>query len=547
MKSIYYTLLIRPSRFLRLCALLVPVFFLAACTDHFEDLNKNPAGFPTISPGVQLTKIQADLSGNREDVWRYDLAISSPLIQHLAGSWWTQHGGQYRILDKGQWYTLWETTYPRDLKNVQDLVERTTGDPALVNINSAARIMRVYIYSRLTDVYGDIPYSQAIKGYTEKIFLPKYDSQEEIYTNFFKELDEAVKVMDPTKGNVQGDVFYDGNVDKWIKFGNSLRLRLGFRLTKIKPELARQQVEAAIAGGVMGSNMYSCVMRHEPINFTIGDNRGNGRSQVFQADVSSSGFRLTNTLVDYMKATKDPRLTIYGGTYLPVNGSEAIDNSNNLDITPYLQEGLAYGAMSWNVWMPDQTITLASGDKVVVPTAYRRMQPSKYVAALNAPFFHLTYAEVELLLAEAAARGWGGQTDAEGHFMKAIQAACESMSSYPNAPTISQAAIDELKGSFTPFPTAFDDQMEAIHGQMWVNFFLNGTEAYANYRRTGYPKLVPFTSVDWYTSGTNGVMPRRFFYPESEAVQNPTNYTDAVGRLGGQDDWLKRVWWDKEE
>ena len=88
--------------------------------------------------------------------------------------------------------------------------------------------------------------------------------------------------------------------------------------------------------------------------------------------------------------------------------------------------------------------------------------------------------------------------------------------------------------------------MKVIHEQMWVNFFLNGSEAYSNFRRTGYPALVPFTSVDWYTSGTNGVIPRRFFYPESEAVQNPSNYTEAISRIGGADDWLKRVWWDKE-
>ena len=519
---------------------------LQGCTEHFEELNKNPAGFSTISPGVQLTKVQADLSGQREDVWRYDLAISSPLVQHLSGSWWTQHGGQYRILEKGQWYTLWETTYPRDLKNIQDLVDRTAENPEQVNVHAAARIMRVYIFSRLTDLYGDIPYSEAIKGYTDKIFLPKYDTQEEIYNSFFSELDQAVSALDVTKPIVEGDVFFDGNVDKWKKFGNSLRMRLGFRLTKVKPDLAKQQVEAAIAGGVMPDNSFTCMMRHEAINYTFGENRGNGRSQVFQADVSSSGFRLANTLVDFMKATKDPRLTIYGGTYMPVNGSESIDNNNNLDLTAYLQEGLAYGAMSWNVWMPDQTIQLASGQSVVVPVAYRRMQPSKYVAAINAPFFHLTYAEVEFLLAEAAARGWGGQTNSEEHFKKGIQAGCEMMASYPGAPAISQTAIDALKATYAVYPATLDGRMKVIHEQMWVNFFMNGTEAYSNFRRTGYPALVPFTSVDWYTSGTNGVIPRRYFYPEAEAVQNPTNYQSAVARIGGTDDWLKRVWWDKE-
>jgi hypothetical protein len=527
--------------------LFIAVVALQGCTDDFEKLNTNPAGFPEIFPGIQLAKVQADLSGLREDVWRYDLAITSPLVQHLAGSWWTQHGGQYRVVDKTQWYTLWETSYPRDLKNIQDLVDRTAADTALVNMHAAARILRVYIYARITDLYGDIPYSQAIKGYTEKIYLPAYDTQEEIYTDFFKELEEAVTELDATKGAIEGDQFLGGNIDHWKRFGNSLRMRLGFRLTKVAPDVARTQVEAAIAGGVMTSNSHTCQMRHEAIPYVDGENRGNGRSQVFQSEVTSAGFRLTNTLVDYMKATRDPRLYIYGGTYLPEPGEEEeIDNSDNLDLTEYLQEGLAYGAMSWNLWMPVQEITQNDGTTVGLDVGHRRMQPSKYVAALDAPYFHFTYAEVEFLLAEAAVRGWGGQTGVQEHFEKGIQAACELTSTYPDAPNIVQDSIDVLKAQFLPFPTNEAGQMRVIHEQMWVNFFLNGPEAYANYRRTGYPALVPFTSVEWYTSGTNGVMPRRFFYPESEAVQNPEHYQDAVGRIGGTDDWLKRVWWDSE-
>jgi hypothetical protein len=121
------------------------------------------------------------------------------------------------------------------------------------------------------------------------------------------------------------------------------------------------------------------------------------------------------------------------------------------------------------------------------------------------------------------------------------------MALYPGAPALEQDAIDDLKASYADFATEdFEGKMNAIHEQLWVNFFMNGLEAYADYRRSGYPELVPFTSVEWYTSGTDGVMPRRFYYPESEAIQNTTNWNDAVSRLGGTNDWLKRVWWDKE-
>ncbi len=530
----------------KLTAYIFVVVMAFGCTDHFDSLNTNPVGIAELEPGIQLTKIQADLSGQREEVWRYDLGICSPLVQHLGGSWWTQHGGQYNVVEKSHWYTLWENTYPRDLKNIQDLIDRTVDVPEYKNMHAVARIMKVYIYARITDLYGDIPYKEAIKGFTEGKLLPKYDEQKDIYADFFVELEEATAALGADNGIISGDLFYDGNIEQWKRFGNSLRLRLGFRLTKVDLAEAQKQVEAAISGGVMTSNEDAAVVYHQNIEFVNGDdteNRGNGRSQVFNATPNSEGFRLTNTLVDYMTATNDPRLTIYGGTYL----------GDGTDITPHLQVGLSYGGMWWNEWSDhgplfdenNDPVNDANGDQLYVSHTYRQMQPSKYVSALNAPFFHITYAEVELLLAEAAARNWGGVADPEAHFMGALEASCGLSSLYPNAPEISTVDLNALKDSFSPFPADFEGRMEVIHEQMWVNFFLNGAEAYSNYRRTGYPELVPFTSLEWYVSGTGGVMPRRFFYPESEAISNGNNLNEAVSRLGGSDDFLQRVWWDK--
>ncbi|WEK34362.1 MAG: SusD/RagB family nutrient-binding outer membrane lipoprotein [Candidatus Pseudobacter hemicellulosilyticus] len=516
-----------------------------ACTKGFDDLNTNPSGISDLDPSYQLTKIQADMSGDREDTWRYDLGICSPIVQQLGGSWWTQHGGMYQVVEKNHWFSHWETTFPRELKNIQDIIDKTADDPAQANMHAAARILRVYLYAKLTDLYGDIPYSEAIKGYTERKFLPKYDSQESIYQDFFKELEAAVATLDAAGPAIKGDLFFSGDISKWKKLGNSLRLRLGFRLTKVNSGEAQRQVEAAIAGGVMTQLEDICMLKHAAISFTIGDNRGNGRSQVFKSEPISAGFRLVRTFVDTMVNTQDPRLYIFGGTYI---GDGIIGVSNNLiDLSGLMPAlGTTPGAMAWNEWSDYGTVQDGAGNDIYVGHNNKFLQPSKYVSALDAPFFHITPAEVEFLLAEAAARGWGGLTDPEEHFMKGIQLACEATKYYPGAPAIAQERINDLKDAYTPFPTAFADRMNAIHTQVWVNFFLNGAEAYANFRRTGYPALTPFTSVEWYTSGTNGVIPRRFFYPESEAIQNPVNYQAAVDRLGGANDWLKRVWWDKE-
>ena len=517
-------------------------FAVGACTEGFEDLNKNPHAFNDLDPGVQMATIQLDLSGNREEVWRYDLGIASPMVQHLGGSWWTQHGGQYRIVERTHWYSLWETQYPREIKNIVDLVARTQNEPDYHNTHQAARILKVYIFSRLTDLYGDIPYSEAGKGFTDQILQPRYDRQEDIYADFFVELEQAVAALDASRPPVRGDLFYNGDVERWKKFGNSLRLRLGFRLTKVDPDKARTQVTAALSGGVFTSNADNAMMRHSPFAFQGGgvENRGNGRSQVFQATDNSEGYRLVSTFVNFMKNTSDPRLTRYAGTYLGVVGGVY-----GQDITQYVQMGLSPGAMWWNEWSDYGNLEDEDGNYIAwVAHTFKHMMPSKYVAALDAPFFHLTFAETELLKAEAIIRGWHSG-DPQTHFHNGMRASCVHTSLYPGAPPITEDEIQQFLAA-NPFPEGFDDRMRVIHEQMWVNFYLNGAEAYANYRRTGYPVLVPFTSLEWYSSGTGGVMPRRFFYPEFEAINNPVAYQEAVARLGGTDDWLKRVWWDKE-
>lgn len=522
------------------------LLLLTACTKDLQSLNENPAGYPDLDPSYQFTTVQTAMSGDREDVWRYDLLITSPMIQHLGGAWGIQAGGMYQVFERNYWASHWEATYPRELKNVEDIIDKTKDTPEQSNIHAAARILRVMIFAKLTDLYGDIPYSEAIKGYTDKVFLPKYDKQEDIYTDLFKELEEAVNQLDPNKGSFKGDIFYTGDPSKWKKLGNSLRLRLGFRLSKVNSNEARKQVEAALTGGVMSSNDDIAMTKHMPISYSPDELRGNGRSQVFKMENISSGFKLTKTLVDYMSARKDPRLKVYGGTYL---GDGIIGVSNNIvDITEFIDPvGVIPGAMGWQFWEDYGSITTDKGESLYVGHSFKFVQPSIYVSALDAPFFHFTYAEVELLKAEAAIRGWGGLANPAEHFMKGIEASCHMMTLYPGAPPITTDKINQLKKFYQPFPTDFESQMDAIHGQLWVNFFLNGVEAYSNYRRTGYPsEIIPFKEAEWYVSETNGVMPKRFFYPQSEFIQNPTSLNEAISRLGGKDDWLKPVWWDKQ-
>src|SRR5690606_17921141 len=124
--------------------------FFQACTKDLTSLNEDPSGYPDLDPAYQFTLVQTAMSGDREDSWRYDLLLTSPMIQHLGGAWGIQAGGMYQVFDRNYWASHWQTVYPRDLKNIQDVVDRTAGNPDQVNIHAAARILRVMIFARLT-------------------------------------------------------------------------------------------------------------------------------------------------------------------------------------------------------------------------------------------------------------------------------------------------------------------------------------------------------------------------------------------------------------
>jgi hypothetical protein len=157
----------------------------------------------------------------------------------------------------------------------------------------------------------------------------------------------------------------------------------------------------------------------------------------------------------------------------------------------------------------------------------------------NAPFLHLTYAEVELLLADASVRlGLTLGADAATHYQKGVEAAMKQLSLYPGGPVIPDAEIADF---LTSNPLQPGTELKQINNQLWIALMLNGPELFANWRRSGYPELVATPNNE----STSLTIPRRFQYPLSEKEQNKVNVQAAIDRIG-EDDWLKRVWWDKE-
>lgn len=481
---------------------------LGACTKNFEELNTNPNAATSIDVNFLFSHSQIKTSTSGDfgyENWRANLIYSECMIQHIAATAGYWAGDKY-FYDPGYSASLFDKAYTNELKDLIAVLAQTKDDPEAVNKYAAARIWKVVIFQRLTDTYGDIPYSEAGLGFESAIFKPKYDAQQDIYMDMLNELDQACSSFDATKPTFGGaDLVYGGDVDKWTRFGYSMMLRLGMRLSKVDPANAQAWVQKAITGGVMQSNDDNCFIQMAD---GPADLNKNGNALVFTVDDNP---RLSKTFVDFLKDNGDPRLRIYGE--LPSG-----------DTDPANQLGLPNGSDATTA--PDLSI-------------YTRPNMTT-VGQLATPMYFQTYAEVEFMMAEAAVRGWGA-SDAATHYNLGVTAAMLYVNSYANpAQPVTQAEVDAYLVAH-PYDAAAD-QLAQINTQYWAATFLNGYEAFANWRRSGFPVLTP---VNYTGNVTNGTIPRRLQYPQGEYTDNVENIATANSRQG-PDLLTTPVWWDKQ-
>lgn len=505
-----------------LSLLLVSMVFVS-CDEGFEDLNVNPTQANEIDPGFQFTYVQLQTSGERYENWRAVLIYSSTMMQHLAAlpGYWS--GDKY-LYNAGYASSLWDRAYSNQVRDIEDLYARLQGDPESVNLFAAVRIWRAVIYQRLTDLYGDIPYSEAGKGFIEGNVSPKYDTQEFIYMDMLNEISEAVASFDSGAKTFGGaDIVFGGDVDHWKKFGNSLMLRLGMRLSKVNPTEAQAWVTKAIAGGVMDDLSDTAFVPHTDGPSGVNNN---GIGDVFIADGNQ---HLSRTFVEWMRERGDPRLDVFSSV---PSGSAPMGLPNGYDATTILTDPVANGWVELDV------------DGNVDFTKISDVNPALVTRA--SPMMFQSYAEVELLLAEAAVRGWGA-TDAADHYAKGIRAAMQQWGTmYDGSTMIDDATVDTYLAN-NPFDEG--NGLKQIGEQYWAATFLNEYEAYANWRRTGFPELVP-VQYDAALPITNGNIPRRLVYPQSEAGVNADNFNAAVANQGLPTEFAQMlnfpVWWDKQ-
>lgn len=415
-----------------------------------------------------------------------------------------------------------------------NFVKNYTAQNNMVAENALARIWSVPIYERMTDFFGPIVYSQFGNGKT----TVTYDSQKDIYSDFFKQLDTAIAVL---KQNINAtpfgnnDIIYHGNVNKWIIFANSLRLRLAMRIVYANPTLAQQQAEEAVADGVITDNTSNALTLTTPNNLNY-----------LTRWTYINPFCMSATSESILVGFQDPRLTAFwsqGGSR--TGGAMGIHGVRN-GLPVILKTSALRNGSAGCSFVSKQFLPIADGGS-------------------NPPIPVMTAAEVYFLRAEGALRGWNmggtaqefyndGITNSLKYWTNSSDAQIASYISSTNTPS---AVPDGIVGQLFKTPpesnitvqyeagAGFETQLEQIITQKWIDMFPSPWECWAERRRTGYPKGYAIVASLDPTIPVTSIIRRMVFAP-SEYSNNGVATNEAVTLLGGPDITMTRVWWDKK-
>ncbi|MFC5409174.1 SusD/RagB family nutrient-binding outer membrane lipoprotein [Larkinella bovis] len=504
--------------YIPLMALLVGV---GGCEKGFDELNINPTAATSLNPLFTFNNamINTTFPGST-------MVFEHPIVQQVfSPNSGVLAGGNFNVDNRGPTGPntgIWQRYYRDVIRYLVDVLDKTKADANRTNLYNMARIWKAYASMVLTDTYGDIPYKEAGLGFLGANVAPKYDTQQSIYDDIIKELTEATAALDASKPTEAGDIMYGGNITKWKKLGNSLLLRAGMRLSKVNPTLAQATAAKAFAGGVITTNADNGVVR----------NNANYQNPVgvMLNSTEAANLYLTRYFVDYLRTNSDPRLASIAGRYVGAkSGAEQTVARINRD--PAVQIGMPMGFDNGTI--PAQ----ATADKLASFYDYSQLDRTR-LGKLDAPTFMVTAAQSQLLLAEAAQRGWitGNAAD---FYAAGITAHMQQLGDADAGSAVPEAAITAY---LQKHPYAAANGLELINTQYWVASLLNGPEVFANFRRSGFPKLTP---NPYPGKEIKGNFINRITYPDSEGSVNVANLKEVLSRQG-PDNQDSRVWWDKQ-
>ena len=473
---------------------------LVACNgDKLTDLNTNPNN-PVDAGGQFFFTNGARAIINTFRGVTFDLTATSLFAQHVAKRAYTEED-RYAIRPENV-DAFW-SVYAGSLADLNRAAQKglEAKNPA---VYGPALTLRSWGYGVITDTWGDVPYAQALTGdATTGTVSPTYDAQKDVYAGILADLKTASdSLAKPGVTNTlkAADPIYAGDVVKWRRFANSLRLRHGMRLSKVDPARAQAEVAAAFAAGVMQSN---------------GDNAtfawpGDGTyNNPFNANFRTrDDFRVSRTIVDTLKSLGDPRLTVYA--------------------QPTQNDKTVYAGLENGLFEKDANAAGPTTSKI-----------GTFFSAVNSPMWYQTYSEVQFLLAEAAVRGWipGGAAQARTYYENGITASLAQFGVASGA----AAYVASPKVAFNTGGST-SAQLQQIWLQKWIALFGQGSEAWAEWRRTGTPALTSVPASRIVGSATG--IPRRLLYSAADASVNGTGLAAAVARQGA-DTYMTPVWWDK--
>jgi hypothetical protein len=494
--------------------LAVFLFIFDSCTKNFEDINTDPnnAGFDKAAPDMILTNV-IEMTTDR---------VQEIFLGEEMGNCWVQHEAKVQYTDEDRYIyrtsvvnATWSGFYAGPGMCVTTLYNTAVARQH-DNYKGVALVMKMYIASVVTDLHGPVPYFQAWGGSLNT--LPAYDSQESIYRDIIAKLDTANTLLTVDGAAIGGDILFNNNILKWKKFANSLRLRLLLRMSGRDEAFATAEMSKIIADAatypIFESNADNAALQYLgsfPNNHPINENRK-----------TRDDHRISKTLIDLLW-TNSPNLDYRVCIYAEKDGNNTYEGMPN---------GLTSSqAASYNGNGIKNTCKMGS-----------------YFTAATAPGMLMSYAELQFILAEAAFKNYipgdaeayyyAGIYGSYAQFGDALVAAVDN-AGFLGSPewTSDSLAADFIANDVFGWDAA--KAMELIATQRWVATFDQGLQAWFEWRRTGWPVLIPAAE-----GMNNGKIPVRVPYPTDEAARNPSSLAEGVTLLGGPDDLNTRVWWD---
>lgn len=528
-----------PKYILRLLVVAALVTVAGSCTGDFEEYNHNPNETTdgelerdNYNVGAKLLQLQNEVVPSQEHLYQFTEILAGMAYGGYSEAipTWT---GKFSTFNpsvdwlKAPFVTVMTDTYAP----YRGILAATEDEVPL----ALAGLLRVAIMHRLTDQYGPIPYSKVVEDKKNSLTVA-YDTQQEVYMKMFGELDAALAILEEnktlsTEAFGEYDLVYGGDLKKWIRFANSLKLRMAMRLTEVAPETAKTKAAEAIAAGVIEANADNA--KFQPTVNRTAICFSEWKQHPISADLDS-----------YMNGYADPRRA---KMFTSVEVTETVTDPETQE--PVIVKRQVFSGLRIGTTPPDKD---AATTKLSHPNIVD-----------TDPILWLTASEVAFLRAEWQLR-WGTVAEAGAFYKRGVELSFEqwgagSADAYLATDAKPANYTDLLgtnydfpaQGTITPVWNAADEPavaLERIITQKWIAIFPLGNEAWSEYRRTGYPRLMPVPDQGNMSGGTVTARwgARRLQYPTEEYAENLANVTEAVnGELGGTDTFGTRVWWDK--